>query len=115
SNSTNVLNNATVRTVLPTGIVWKDVVVPQSERSLMQYNTVTREIVWNAGTIPVGQNAKSVSFQLGITPVTNQIGNAPVLTQAITMTAIDSVTRTTVNQSKQPLTTQTSTDTSRPG
>src|SRR5690606_36507934 len=57
SNSTNVLNNATVRTVLPTGIVWKDVVVPQSERSLMQYNTVTREIVWNAGTIPVGQNA----------------------------------------------------------
>ncbi len=115
TNSTNVLNNAVIKTTLPTGINWKSVVSPQTENSAVQYNSVTRELVWNAGNIPVGQKVKTVSFKVGIVPVTGNIGSAPQLTYDAILTAVDSVTRTNVTQTKRAVTTQTSVDTTKPG
>ena len=66
SNSTNPIADAVVKTTLPTGVVWKNVVAPVTSANTISYNTVTREIVWNAGDVPVGQNAKSIAFKLAI-------------------------------------------------
>lgn len=115
TNSTNVLNNAVVKTTLPTGINWKGAISPQGENAALQYNSVTREVTWNVGNVSVGQNARTVSFQLGIIPVSGQVGSSPQLTQNTVFTAVDSITRTSVNQTRQPSTTQISVDTTRPG
>ncbi len=111
SNSANILNTAQVKTTLPTGLSWENVVVPSAESGRLQYNSVTREIVWNIGDLPVGQDIRTVAFKVGVTPVMTNIGSVVNLTSDIQLTAFDSVTRTTVNQTKRPVTTRTNVDT----
>lgn len=115
ANSTNPVTQTTVRATLPTGIIWKNVVAPVTESGTVTYNTVTREIVWNAGTMPVGQEARSVAFKLGITPTTAMVGTVPNITSDMTLTTTDSVTKTIINQTKRALTTRTTGDTSPVG
>jgi hypothetical protein len=115
SNSTNEVSNAIVKTTLPTGITWKNVVAPVSDASNIVYNTVSREIVWNAGQVPVGQNKKSIAFKIGIIPVKSQIGTVMDITGNLLITGTDSVTKTTLSQSKRPLNTRLVGDTSTVG
>ncbi len=115
SNTTNPATDVVVKTVLPTGVEWKGVSAPQSESSNVAYNTVTREVTWNAGVVPVGNEAKTLSFTVGITPSRTQIGFVPNLSNDIILTGIDSVTKTVLQQSKRPMTTRIPNDTSKIG
>lgn len=115
SNSVNILNNTQVKTTLPTGLSWEEVVLPTSESSRIQYNSVTREITWNVGDLPIGQESRIVSFKVGVTPVSGNVGSVVNLTNDVSLTAYDSVTRTSVNQTKRPVTTRTNVDTAMTG
>ncbi|HQV64815.1 MAG TPA: hypothetical protein PKZ56_01105 [Candidatus Paceibacterota bacterium] len=115
ANSTNEVSNVVVRTKLPTGIVWKNNIAPSTAANTLSYNTVTREIVWNAGNVPVGKEAKSIAFQLGITPSKTMIGTIPNLTDDTTLEATDTVTNTTITQIKKILNTRINGDTSTVG
>lgn len=115
ANSTNAVSGVTVKTVLPTGINWKNNIAPASDASNISYNTITREITWNVTDVPVGQNAKSIAFQVSLTPVTNQKGTAPNLTNDISLVGTDTITKTLITQSKRGLTTRLNGDTSQVG
>jgi hypothetical protein len=115
ANSINPVTNAVVKTTLPTGIVWKNVTAPANQSSLIQYNTVTREITWSPGNIAKGQELPSVSFMLGVTPSNTQIGTVINLTTDMTLTATDTVTGTPLVQTKRAQTTRLPNDSSKIG
>lgn len=115
ANSTNPASGVTVKTKLPTGIVWKNNIAPSTDANTISYNTVTREITWNAGNVPVGQEAKSIAFQIGITPSKTMIGTIPNLTDDTTLSGTDTVTNTSITQNKKFLNTRISGDTSTVG
>ena len=115
SNTSNAVSNVVVKTVLPTGINWENVVAPSTDRSAISFNTVTREIVWSPGLVGVGQNAKSISFTVSIVPIAGQLNSVPALTREIFMTATDSVTQTAIYQKKRFMETRLIGDTSTVG
>lgn len=115
ANSTNLVNGVVVKTTLPTGITWSNVVAPSANAANITYNTVTREVLWNVGDVPVGQDAKSIAFKLAITPSTSQINTVPKLTNDIALIGTDTVTNTPISQSKRALDTHLVGDTSTVG
>lgn len=115
SNTPNPASDVVVKTTLPTGVTWEDVVAPAADRSSISYNTVTREIVWNAGSVPVGQEAKTIAFTVGIIPVTGQIGGVPRLTNDISLSGIDTVIQSSLYQKKRFMETRLTGDSSNVG
>jgi hypothetical protein len=115
TNSTNPVTGAVVKTTLPTGVVWKNIIAPSTESKNMIYNTVTRELTWNAGDVPVGTNARSVSFTVSVTPTKPQVDSVLNLTTDVLMTGTDSVTKAVIDQKKRAMNTRLTNDTSKVG
>ena len=115
SNTSNPVSDTVVKTILPTGISWENAVAPSTDRSLITYNTVTREIVWSPGMVGVGKEAKTISFNVGITPTAGQAGSVPTLTRDLFLTSNDSVTQTPIYQKKRFMETRLVGDTSTVG
>jgi hypothetical protein len=96
-------------TSLPIYVNWKSVIVPQSEAANISYNEVTRQLLWNVGEVPAGTGgnlpAKQVALKIGVTPVSSQVGSAPELTGALTLTGRDGYTNQDVTLAKRPMTT----------
>ncbi len=111
-NSRNRVTGAKVTTSLPPNVVWKNVIVPSSEN--VAYNTVTRELVWNAGEVPAG-TTKTVDIKVGITPSSQQIGAAAPITDTFTLTARDTVANSDILITKRGLDTKTLNDNPGPG
>ena len=87
-------------------------IVPSSEN--VAYNTVTRELVWNAGEVPAG-TTKTVDIKVGITPSSQQIGAAAPITDTFTLTARDTVANSDILITKRGLDTKTLNDNPGPG
>ncbi len=119
TNSRNRVTGVTVSTILPTYVVWKNVIVPTSEQSRVAYNEVTRELVWNAGELPAGTGnnlpPRILSMKVGITPSVAQKGAAPNLTDSVTVTGLDTFTNKTIEITRRALDTQLSNDGFAPG
>lgn len=115
SNSNNLVTNSVVKTILPTGIVWKNNIAPSIESKNITYNTVTREVIWNVGDVPIGTDARNITFTVGITPTKPQVGSVPNLTGEITVIGTDSVTKTEIEQKKRAMNTRLPNDTSKIG
>lgn len=112
TNSRNRVTGAKVSTLLPTNVSWKNVIVPQSEN--VTYNTVTRELVWNAGEVAAGAT-RTLDMKVGIVPSSQQIGAAAPLTDTITVTGRDTFTNTDITFSRRGLETRTQNDNPGPG
>jgi len=115
ANTPNQSSGVVLKTNLPTGITWKNVVAPVARAGEITYNAVTREVVWNAGDVPVGQNAKSISFKVGITPSATQLGLVPNLTTDIIIVGTDTITKTLLSETRRALNTRLLGDTSSVG
>jgi hypothetical protein len=107
----NALTNIRASAILPAGVIWAGVIVPQSE--VISYNTETREIVWSAGSLPkaIGTPlSRTVSFQIKVKPTKSQIGTELSLLGETTLTATDTVANVPLTASRRPLTTRLDTD-----
>jgi hypothetical protein len=118
-NSRNALSNVQISTTLPTYVVWKNVMVPDTEVSNVQYNSVTRVVTWNVGDVPAGSvnsgSARTLFMKIGITPSSSQNGTVPDLTGAITVMGHDTVTNTDLSITKRAMNTTLLNDTSSVG
>lgn len=107
TSSTNDLENAVVRAVLPSYVRWKNVISPSGEK--VSYDSATGEVIWDAGVIVAGTGytrpARDVAFQVGLAPGVNQIGQSPVLVKDIRMSAKDTFTSTSLTAQSPELTT----------
>lgn len=112
SNSSNLVRNATVRTVLPPSIRWAGLVRPSTER--VTYNESTGELIWQIDQIEPGVGSASgvreLFFHIGFTPSANQVGDVPNLTSEIQLVGQDDFTGTTLSDTNRPLNTRLSTD-----
>jgi len=116
SNTSNNISNVQVRSSLPAWIRFVGNVFPLSED--LTFNNSTRELVWNAGSIPRGsgisQEGREISFQIGFKPSLSQVSSIPILVNNTTLTGHDDFTNSIVEISKSSLDTRLSNDASFP-
>lgn len=108
TNLSNDLSDTKVIASLPLPpSAWKNIVIPDSEKNRLTYDSNSGKIIWNIGSLAafVGKfsPAATVMFQLEVTPGESDRGKIINLLSNIQATAID----TFVNQSIQSATTQT--------
>ncbi|MCX6731627.1 MAG: hypothetical protein NTX55_01405 [Candidatus Parcubacteria bacterium] len=84
---------------LPSYVRWLNVISPAD--SGIEFNERDNIITWEAGDVPAGAGiispAKEVSFQIGFTPGSNQIGSSPILLGESTLEGYDNFTGEVVN------------------
>lgn len=112
ANAVNDISNVVVRATLPPYVSWEGVYSPSGED--IRYDSASGVVTWRAGTVLPGAGystpARTVAFQVGLTPSATQIGTAPTLVQASTLTALDEETQRTIQAQANPLTTAFLTD-----
>jgi hypothetical protein len=112
SNAVNDISDATVRAVLPPYMSWENAQSPSTED--VTFDAASGQVIWRAGKIRSGTGfstpARTVAFQVGLTPSLPQIGTAPILIQSATLTAQDDVTGSQLSTGTGALTTLLDTD-----
>ncbi len=105
SNTSNDISNAVVRATLPAWVRFVGPFSPSSENLI--YNPSTREVVWSPGKISRGtgvtKDSRSVSFQVGLTPLFSQIGSAPAIINDSALTGHDDFANVDVRVGKNAL------------
>jgi len=94
ANVSNDVTDGKVAMTLAPGVKWKNNFLPKE--ASMDYNDRTNELDWNVGSLATGTGVvtdpKEVTFQVGITPSQNQVGEfAPLVSQTV-FSAKDSFT-----------------------
>jgi len=116
TNTTNDLTDGTVKAILPQYVSWEGETEPGNES--VAFDSSSREVVWKVGTLRAGSGydepARTVSFKVGLTPSSTQVGSAPVLVQNPIFFATDSFVGGEVGASSLNATTFLS-DSSVPG
>lgn len=107
TNTSNDISNAQVRSSLPPWVKFLDSVSPLSED--VSHNSATREIVWNAGSLPKGTGItggkKEVAFQISFKPSLSQLESIPILINEAIFTGHDDFANVNVKSSKSLITT----------
>ncbi|MEK7567862.1 MAG: hypothetical protein AAB513_03005 [Patescibacteria group bacterium] len=97
TNSSNDVTDTTVTNTLPSYVRYIGEIYPSSED--VSYDEAKRQVTWRAGVVRAGfgQFSKSATFKVGFTPSASQIGSAPNLTGAFTLSGQDRFTNTPIN------------------
>lgn len=116
SNTANSISKAQVKTTIPSWVRFGSIIIPSSED--VTYNSVSREIVWDIGTISRGAgltgSPKEVSFQIGFAPSLSQVNTVPILVNETVLTGYDDFAKVDVRVVKLPLTSDLLNDPSFP-
>lgn len=102
----NDLSDAIVETSLPVYVNWLDQYDAPGE---VAYNSVSKQIEWEAGDIPAGER-KELTFQVSVQPSVSQLGFAPTLMNQQSIRANDGFTRTLLRDTAPAVTTELSTE-----
>jgi len=106
SNSANTVNQAQARSILPVYVKWVGVSTGESEN--VTYNEVTREVIWNIGSVRPNTGIESnreASFVLSFSPSLSQVGSVPQLMKDIYLSGTDSFANALIKNSRGPITT----------
>ncbi|MFH1455136.1 MAG: hypothetical protein ABIF22_02345 [bacterium] len=113
--ATDSFNNVTLAKVsafLPPNVKWTSYTSPDSEK--ITYDKGTGEVVWNIGDMKfgIGTNspARSVSFQVAITPSITQLGSEINLLNEATISGTDAYSQARIGEVKSPVTTNITSD-----
>ncbi len=90
ANAANDLTNTRAVVAFPSGIRYTGKSLPESET--ITFNDRTNELFWDMGTFSPGTGAREISFQIGLTPLPNQVGKEAILVNSVVFTAKDSFT-----------------------
>lgn len=107
-NSTNDTSGVSVRGRLPIYVDYIGSVSPVNES--VSFNQVTKEFIWNAGSVRAGTGTnlprREVFFQVRLNPSTSQINTTPNIVENLSLSGVDTVTNTQINQTTfQPINT----------
>lgn len=94
SNSSNPINNAEARAVLPVYVKWIGRLSGNTEN--ISYNDSSREVIWKIGEVNPGAGSDSFNreadFIIAINPSVSQIGKIPELIKDVYLTGTDTFT-----------------------
>jgi len=106
-NMQNDVTNARIETLLPSYVRYVGQTSPTNEN--VRFDSSTGKVVWDIGALRRGSGIvsapRTVSFQVGITPSTSQVGSSPILVGRSTFSARDAFTKDTLQATLQALTT----------
>lgn len=107
-NFSNDLKNFQVRSPMPPNARWTSKISPSGEP--IMFDEKSSEIVWNIGNLPAGTGiitpAKSVAFQISLTPSVSDIGRPVTLIGISKASGIDTFTDQKVEAEAEKLTTE---------
>ena len=108
TNTTNEIQNAVVKAVLPSYVRWTGIHSPSSEDITFNQNDGT--VIWKVGTIGAnvgvaGNVPKQAAIAIGFTPSTSQIGQQPPLVRSVTLTGKEAATGKSVSRTAGDVTT----------
>jgi len=106
SNSANGISGAQARSILPIYVKWAGSLPGSGE--VVTYNDVTREVIWNIGTVRPNTGFSSnreASFALILKPSLSQVGSVPQLMKDVFLSGTDTFTGTQIKSKRGPITT----------
>lgn len=106
SNSANSVSGAEARASLPVYVKWVGLAPGESQK--VTYNEVTREVIWNIGSVLPNTGIDSnreASFVISLKPSLTQIGSVPQLMKEIYLSGTDSFANTLIKSVQGPITT----------
>lgn len=112
ANTANRVTDAKVRGTLPFYVDWVDKWNPENQN--VTYDSASRQVVWNIGSIEPGSGTDSfptsLSFQVRLNPASSQSGSVVNLVTNIFLTAKDSFTGVDITKNMQPINTRLNLD-----
>jgi hypothetical protein len=100
-NSVNDVSDGEVTAILPLYVNYENLIFPETEKVV--WNQGTRQMRWEVGSLPAqtgyGSDARTLSFQVSITPSKTQIGQAVDLVKNIQFTGHDDYASADISQS----------------
>lgn len=115
TNPGNDMNSVELRTVLPPGVTWKDIVSVDLGQSEPVFDSNKSEVKWTVGVLPQGVGVLTpkyeASFQVGLKP--SVVGQTPTLMKDGRFSGTDSFTKEQIILNVQDITTSELVD--RPG
>lgn len=112
SNSINPVSQAEARAELPVYMDW--VGMANGSKEAVTYDKLTRQIVWNIGTVRqntgFGSNNREAAFNIKLRPSVSQVGSVPNIIKEVTLTGIDSFSNSGLRSVKQSLSTRLEND-----
>jgi len=106
SNSANNISGAQARSTLPIYINWAGVTAGKNEN--VTYNEVSREVIWNIGSVFPNTGIDSnreVSFIISLKPSLSQVGSIPQLMKEIYLSGMDSFANALIKNTRGAITT----------
>ncbi len=111
-NSFNQAGNVEVSTALPLYVEWVGSVSPSSES--ITFDETSRRVTWHVGTVLANtgftSGEKTATFQIRLLPSVSQVGTAPELIGASSLSGLDRITGGNIETSAAPVTTLFNTD-----
>ncbi len=111
SNTSNVITGAQAKSILPVYVDWVGLLAGGNEK--LSYNEVTREVIWNIGTVDSNVGFKSnreVSFVISLRPSLSQVESIPQLMKEISLSGQDSFAGVLVKNRYRAITTSLTND-----
>ena len=112
SNTSNMISKSSVSSSLPVWMRFVGTISPTSDD--LKYNSSTRELTWNIGSIPKGTGitnaGRAVSFQVGFSPSLSQVGATPVIINDAVLTGHDDFANVDITVNKASLRTMLDAD-----
>lgn len=106
-NPSNTVSAGKASATLPSYVRYLGSVTPSGES--VAYDERSRTVTWNLGEVKAGAGfgaaAREVSFKVGITPSTSQVGSTPALTGRVIFSGDDRFTGSRVSAEGNPSTT----------
>lgn len=108
TNTTNRIENAEMRAILPPYVRWVGIYSPSNESIV--FNQADSSVTWKVGAVEpgVGVNGappKQAAIAIGFTPSTSQIGQQPVLVRDLRFIGRDAATDAPVIRTAEDVTT----------
>lgn len=116
SNTSNNVSKGQVKATLPPWVRFVGEVSPSTED--VSYNTTTKEITWNVGSIPRGtgitKSSREVAFQIAFIPSLSQVNTTPTIINDAVLTGHDDFANVDLRVNKASLNTRLTSDPSFP-
>ncbi|HAS81061.1 MAG: hypothetical protein UR25_C0005G0025 [Candidatus Nomurabacteria bacterium GW2011_GWE1_32_28] len=113
SNTSNNISKTKISSILPDWVKFVGTSYPDTED--LVYNTNTREVTWDIGTLPKGAGItgedKEVSFQIEFIPSLSQINTTPIIINSAILTGHDDFANVDIRVTKPALGTHLLSDT----
>jgi len=104
TNNLHELNDLKVMATLPDYVTWDN--KSRSSVGLLEYNSSTRQVVWDIGRLPITVYKSSAEFNISITPTEEDRNKIMVLLSGTKISAIDEDTKDKIDQTGKAKTTK---------